>query len=330
MTTAVFAACVVVLGTGVAYASWSLTGSGSGSVQARAMGAAAGLTADTTTTPGSVLLSWTAPSSSSSTAPVTGYQLTRFTSATGTAGQTSVCADAVTSSATSCTDSTAAVGTAYFYSVAAVYTAAGATAPQWLGTATAPRTAATPAVALAVSTPDLKAADDTGSSSSDNVTKSTTPSFTGTATPGTTVTIFDGSTQVGSGSAPTGTYDIQVSALAGSASGVPHSISAKATLASTTVNSSGSLTVTVDTSVPAAVFTSTPSNPTTAASANFTWTESESGTSFTCSLDGATASSCVSGQNYSSLSKATHTFALVVTDVADNTQTTTYTWVRGN
>ena len=51
----------------------------------------------------------------------------------------------------------------------------------------------------APSTPDLTAASDLGASNSDNITNDNTPTFTGTALAGSTVTIYDGSTAVGSG-----------------------------------------------------------------------------------------------------------------------------------
>src|SRR5262249_33706993 len=51
----------------------------------------------------------------------------------------------------------------------------------------------------APSTPDLTAASDSGSSSTDNITKVTTPTFSGTAEAGSTVTIYSGGVAVGSG-----------------------------------------------------------------------------------------------------------------------------------
>ena len=60
---------------------------------------------------------------------------------------------------------------------------------------------------------DLTAASDSGSSSTDNITSVTTPTFTGTAEAGSTVTIFDGTTAVGSGTAVSGNYSITTSTL---------------------------------------------------------------------------------------------------------------------
>src|SRR5439155_20867788 len=98
----------------------------------------------------------------------------------------------------------------------------------------------------APSTPVLSPASDSGVAG-DNITNVTTPTFTGTAEAGSTVKIFDGVTQVGSGTATGGSYSIAVSALSQGA----HTITATATDAAGNVSpSSGSLTVTIDTAVP--------------------------------------------------------------------------------
>jgi hypothetical protein len=95
------------------------------------------------------------------------------------------------------------------------------------------------------STPDMTAGTDSGTSSTDNVTNVTTPTFTGTAEAGATVTLFDGGTQIGTGTADGGgAWSITSSAL--TAGG--HSITAKQTdLAGNGPSAaSGTLTVTID------------------------------------------------------------------------------------
>src|SRR5258705_8015211 len=68
--------------------------------------------------------------------------------------------------------------------------------------------------ALPPSTPDLKTASDSGSSSTDNITNVTTPIFTGTAEGNATVKLFDGVTQIGSTTANNGgNWSITSSAL---------------------------------------------------------------------------------------------------------------------
>src|SRR5205823_12323338 len=100
------------------------------------------------------------------------------------------------------------------------------------------------------SVPDLTAASDTGSSNTDNKTNVTTPTFSGTAEANSTITLFEGATQVGSGTTDgAGNYTATVSpALADGA----HTITAKATdvAGNVSVASSG-LAITIDTTVAA-------------------------------------------------------------------------------
>src|SRR5439155_1877694 len=102
----------------------------------------------------------------------------------------------------------------------------------------------------APSTPDLNAASDSGSSSTDNLTSVKTPTFTGTAEANSTVQLFrGGSTSLGTTTADgTGAWALTVgSALADGT----YSITAKATdLAGNTSVASGALSVTIDTSAP--------------------------------------------------------------------------------
>lgn len=97
------------------------------------------------------------------------------------------------------------------------------------------------------SVPDLSAASDSGSSSTDNNTNVTTPTFIGTAEDGSTVKLYDGTTLVGSGVATGGNYSITTSVL-GTGS---HSIAATATdLAGNISALSSALSVTIDTTAP--------------------------------------------------------------------------------
>lgn len=98
--------------------------------------------------------------------------------------------------------------------------------------------------------PYLTAASDSGTSSTDNVTKVTNPVFTGTADIGTTVTVLDGATVIGmSKTNAAGIWSIRTSALA---NGV-HAISANITDAAGNASLiSTGLSLTVDTIVPAA------------------------------------------------------------------------------
>ncbi|MBZ9850415.1 Ig-like domain-containing protein, partial [Mesorhizobium sp. CA14] len=106
--------------------------------------------------------------------------------------------------------------------------------------------------ASAPSAPDMTAATDTGSSSTDNLTKVTTPTFTGSgAEVGATVTLYDtnGTTVLGTGIADaSGNWSITSSNLSSGS----HTLTAKQTdVAGNTSVASASLAVTIDTTPPA-------------------------------------------------------------------------------
>ena len=96
---------------------------------------------------------------------------------------------------------------------------------------------------------DLAAADDTGISDTDNITKNTAAlTITGTAEAGSTVKLYDtdGTTLLGTGTATGGSFSIDVTLTEG-----PHTLTAKATDASgNTSTASTALSVTVDTTAP--------------------------------------------------------------------------------
>jgi large repetitive protein len=108
----------------------------------------------------------------------------------------------------------------------------------------------------APSAPDMSSGTDSGTSSSDNLTKNTTPTFSGTAESGSTVTLYDtdGTTVLGTATATGGNWSITSSTLA---SGT-HDISAKATdAAGNTSAASSVLHATIDTTAPTATALST-------------------------------------------------------------------------
>ncbi len=110
--------------------------------------------------------------------------------------------------------------------------------------------------------PRLLAADDTGISSSDDITNLTTSvTFTGTAPAGNTVTLYSGSSEVGSGTATAGgTYSIATGS--GFTAGT-YSITTKDTDPfGNSSAASTSTTVVVDTTAPTASFTAVSPNPT--------------------------------------------------------------------
>ncbi|WP_200958356.1 DUF4347 domain-containing protein, partial [Massilia sp. Root335] len=150
----------------------------------------------------------------------------------------------------------------------------------------------------APSTPDLTAGTDTGTSSSDNVTKNTTPTFTGTAEAGSTVKLYDGATLVGSGTATGGNYSITASTLT---DGV-HVITAAATDAAGNVGTASSgLLMTIDTGAPTVSVMSNTAGLKAGETATITFMFSEDpGATFT--WDGSAGDVTVSGGTLSAIS----------------------------
>lgn len=97
--------------------------------------------------------------------------------------------------------------------------------------------------------PALAAGSDTGISATDNITRLTTPTFTGTAEAGATVTLYNGTSRVGTGVAGAdGVWTITASSLA---AGVRSITARAADVAGNQSAASATLFVTVDTSVAA-------------------------------------------------------------------------------
>ncbi|MER2492255.1 beta strand repeat-containing protein, partial [Catenovulum sediminis] len=190
----------------------------------------------------------------------------------------------------------------------------------------------------APSTPDLDAASDTGTSSTDNITNDTTPTLSGTAESGSTVTLYSdqvggGTTSIGSGTATDGNWQITTSALT---AGLTHSISAKATdLSSNESASSSELSVTIDTTAPSAPSTpdlsaasdtgdSNTDNLTNNTTLTFTGTGPNNGAiTLISSVDGTIGSTTAVGGSWtitsSTLTAGAHTIAARSTDTAGNT-----------
>src|ERR1022692_4832257 len=81
---------------------------------------------------------------------------------------------------------------------------------------------------------------------------------------------------------------------------------------------------------PTPVITSTPSNPTNETSASFSFTDTETGVSFFCQLDGSAFSACSSPTTYSGLSLGNHTFSVKAQDAAGNqSAAATFSWTIG-
>jgi hypothetical protein len=87
-------------------------------------------------------------------------------------------------------------------------------------------------------------------------------------------------------------------------------------------------TFTLDTTAPDTTIGSSPANPTNVTSASFSFSSTEGGSTFRCSLDGAPLGGCSSPASYSGLSDVAHTFQVEATDQAGNADASpaSYTW----
>jgi uncharacterized delta-60 repeat protein len=79
---------------------------------------------------------------------------------------------------------------------------------------------------------------------------------------------------------------------------------------------------TIDTSVPDTTIIGGPSGTTSSSSATFTFSASESGVSYQCSLDGGAWASCSSGLSYAGLADGMHMFEVRAVDAAGNVDPT--------
>ena len=89
------------------------------------------------------------------------------------------------------------------------------------------------------------------------------------------------------------------------------------------------VTVTVDNAAPNTSITSQPADPTSSASASFSFTSTEGGSTFECRIDGGAWGVCTSPKTYLSLTDGSHTFDVRATDAAGNLDASVagYTWL---
>src|SRR5439155_15981821 len=112
-------------------------------------------------------------------------------------------------------------------------------------------------------------------------------------------------------SAGSHTFDVRATDQAGNADATP-----------------ASYTWTVDLTAPNTTIDSFPNDPSNNTGPSFSFSSTETGSTFECRLDGGSWSSCTSPHSLSSLGAGSHTFDMRATDQAGNTDATpaTYTW----
>ncbi len=149
------------------------------------------------------------------------------------------------------------------------------------------------------------------------VTSDNTPPISGTAPPNSTVTVIIDGTPVGnttSDAAGNWTFTPTVPLAEG-----PHDITATTTNnVGNTSPPSNTVRIVVDTGVPDTTIVSGPSGNTESTSATFTFSSSEAGVTYECSLDGASYVPCSNPAIFADLAEGEHTLLVRARDAAGN------------
>jgi large repetitive protein len=97
-----------------------------------------------------------------------------------------------------------------------------------------------------------------------------------------------------------------------------HTFAVRATDPAGNIGPSDDYTWTIDTAAPTATITDTPSDPSNVTSPTFSFSATESGSTFSCSIDGGAFEPCGSPKSYTSLANGSHSFVVKATDSAGN------------
>jgi hypothetical protein len=170
------------------------------------------------------------------------------------------------------------------------------------------------------SVPDMTAATDTGSSSTDNITANASPTFTGVAgnaAAGDTVTLLVDGAAAGTGVVqPNLSWSITPAAPVAEGT---HQIAASETV-STVTTTSQALAVTIDLTAPPVAITSTPPALSNTSPASFGFSSTDAAATFECALASvapATFATCTSPKTYS-VGDGSYTFGVRAKDPAGN------------
>ena len=263
----------VFLGPGAGWGYWTAQAFGEGTATTGTLTPPTDVAAAVQRDPGTVVVSWTAAGAPGG-APEHGYYVTLVqVSDNSTAAACGTSPSAPTASLT-CEDQPQPDGD-YQYLVTAVH-------HSWTAESSPSNTVTVDTVAPdAPSAPELTAASDTGSSSTDGVTGDSTSTFTGTAEADSTVTLYAGGTPVGSGVATVGSYSITATSVLADGA---HTVTATATdAAGNTGAASPGILITIDTERPAVTVNqqTEQADPTNSEPVNFDVVFSEPVTDFT-------------------------------------------------
>jgi hypothetical protein len=169
-------------------------------------------------------------------------------------------------------------------------------------------------------TPDLDAASDTGTSSTDNITNDTTPTLTATCENSATVQLLSGATVLASGTCSSGTVSLTSSVL--TVNGVYQFKMRQTDPAGNVSTASAALSVTIDTSAPTLAEVTPVSTPTSDSTPDYVFSSTQAGTityGGDCSSSTTSASVGNNTITFSTLGDGPHSnCTIVVTDVAGN------------
>jgi hypothetical protein len=166
-------------------------------------------------------------------------------------------------------------------------------------------------------------ANSNSGSKNDNLTNDNTPTMSGTAEAGSTVKIYDAQNDVLASVTVdnAGAWSDTFSTLQDGT----YSYTVTTTDAAGNESQGSPISLTIDTAAPETTVENKPASLVNSASATFTFSSSESGSTFECSLDGVPFASCTSPKtvpDQGSLAEGPHTFRVRATDAAGNTEAT--------
>lgn len=170
--------------------------------------------------------------------------------------------------------------------------------------------------------PRIIAADDTGLSASDGVTRIVQPRFAGTCADGSTVTLLVDA--LASGTAPCTAGGYEIAANVALADGT-HAAAARAAVGSVVSADSPVATILIDTAPPALALTAAPAATTIGGDAAFAFS-AEAALPVDCRLDSGAFASCTTPLSFTGLSEGAHRFEARQSDPAGNSTTVAHDW----
>ncbi|MBL8297390.1 MAG: right-handed parallel beta-helix repeat-containing protein [Rhodanobacteraceae bacterium] len=180
-----------------------------------------------------------------------------------------------------------------------------------------------PASTLAApGSPRIAAVDDSGSSTSDGVTRINQPRFEGTCADGSSITLLLDALPSGTSACASGVYMIAANVVLADGT---HTATARAQLGSAISPDSSTSQVVIDTVAPVQAFTSAPQASTVGGDASFVFT-GEASLPIECRLDTAAFSPCTSPLSFTGLAQGDHSLQLQQFDIAGNRGGVQHDW----